>query len=280
MIPTPLRSAFPLLLLCALPAATLAAGAPAPPDSARIESLTGARGHRSRAAGEFRVTAPRGDLDVRHTGMEMTPALGLESVAVFSGSGAHARVTADLCATPDQVNPVLGAALDAGLEVQALEQRFLWEEPKVLFLTVSGTGDETRLATAVGRLFAKLADQPAGRPDVPLEDMDPLWTGFDTKRIDQVLQATGTLANGVYRVTVPRASIAFAGSDDRAVAEGQLTLERPDLQDVLRLLRSGGIYIAAIHRAPAGDAVAVNFWGQNTTESLARVLRRALDHTS
>src|SRR5262249_40413768 len=151
----PLRSAFPLLLLCALPATAPAAPAPALPDSGRIESLTGAHGGWSRSDGVFRVTAPRADLDVRHTGMEMSPALGLPSVATFSGAAAHARVTADLCATPDQVNPVLSAALDAGLEVTALEQRFLWEEPKVLFLEVTGTGDETRLATAVGHLFAK-----------------------------------------------------------------------------------------------------------------------------
>ena len=63
-------------------------------------------------------------------------------------------VMGDIVLLEDQVNPVMSAALDNGLEVTALHNHFFWDTPKVMFMHVGGMGDEKALASAVGKVFA------------------------------------------------------------------------------------------------------------------------------
>ena len=52
-------------------------------DTAAIERLTGAKGELSEKEGVFKVSVPRGDLEVTAAGVRMTPPLGLTSWAAF-----------------------------------------------------------------------------------------------------------------------------------------------------------------------------------------------------
>ena len=50
-------------------------------------------------------------------------------------------VMGDLVLLEDEVNPVMSAALAAGLEVTALHNHFFYDEPKVYFMHIGGSGD-------------------------------------------------------------------------------------------------------------------------------------------
>src|SRR3954471_21372909 len=155
----------------------MAGGAPKPqpqtPDGARIEQLTGAKGKLDEKSGVFKVSAPRSDLKVTSGGVHITPPMGLTSWAAFTRAGVHTAVMGDIVLTEDQVNPVMSAALDNGLEVTALHNHFFWDSPKVMFMHIGGMGEEDRLAAAVGKVFAKIKETAGGKGDTPKADIDP-----------------------------------------------------------------------------------------------------------
>ena len=88
--------------------------------------------------GVFKVSAARSDLSVTVAGVHLTPPMGLTSWAAFKEVGRHTTVMGDLVLLEDQVNPVMSAALDNGLEVTALHNHFFWDTPKVMFMHIGG----------------------------------------------------------------------------------------------------------------------------------------------
>src|SRR5216117_2648064 len=127
-------------------------------NTARIEELTGAKGKLDEKEGAFKVSVPRGDLDVKVAGVRMIPSMGLTTWASFKRVGQHTVVMGDMVLLEDQVNPVLSTALDNGLEVTALHNHFLWDTPRVMFMHIGGMGSEETLAEAVGKVFAKIKE--------------------------------------------------------------------------------------------------------------------------
>jgi len=276
-------------------------GAGAQIDQARIEQLTGAKGKLDEKAGVFKVSAPRSDLKVTSAGVHITPPMGLTSWAAFTRAGNHTAVMGDIVLTEDQVNPVMSAALDSGLEVTALHNHFFWESPKVMFMHIGGRGDEEKLATGVGAVFAKIRETAGGKGDVPKADIDPAKSTLDPKKLDAVFEgqgAPGDYKDGVYKVVVGRAAkmgghqmgkamgvntwAALAGSDDKAVIDGDFAMQESELQTVLKSLRKGGINVVAIHQHMTGEQPRVMFlhyWGLGHTADLARGLKAALEKT-
>jgi hypothetical protein len=64
----------------------------------------------------------------------------------------------------DEVNPVMSAAFDAGLEVTALHDHFFFDEPKVYFMHIGGMGDAKTLAAGVKRVYDKVAEIRSANP--------------------------------------------------------------------------------------------------------------------
>ena len=273
-----------------------AAPSKAPFDTAKIEELTGAKGTFNEKESVFKVSMPRNDLSVTAAGVKITPAMGLTSWAAFKKVGKHTVVMGDTVVLEDQVNPVMSAALDSGLEVTALHNHFFWDSPKVMFMHIGGMGDQAQLAAAVGKVFAKIKETSGGKGEVPRADIDPAATSLDPNKIEAVIGASGELKNGVYKVVVGRETkmhgetmgnnmgvntwAAFAGSDDRAAVDGDFAMLEPELQGVLKALRGAGINIVAIHQHMSGEQPRVlflHFWGVGRTTDLAKGIKSALD---
>lgn len=267
-------------------------------DTANIEALTGVKGKMDGKEGTFKVSMPRADLEVKAAGVRMTPPMGLTSWAAFKRVGAHTLVMGDMVLLDDQVSPVMSAALDNGLEVTALHNHFSWDNPKIMFMHISGMGNEAVLAEAVGKVFAKIQETAGGKGEVPHADLDPTKTSLDPTRIEAILHEKGILADGVYKVTVGRTTrmhgavmsssmgvntwAAFVGADDRAVVDGDFAMLESEVQGVLKALRRAGINIVAIHQHMIGETpriIFLHYWGVGSTESLAKGLRAALDRT-
>lgn len=281
----------------------LVLGATPPPseaglDTQKIEQLTGLKGKLDPKEGIFKVSMPRADLKVTAAGVHLSPALGLTTWAAFKRVGSHTVLMGDQVLTEDQVNPVMSAALENGLEVTALHNHFFWESPRVMFMHIGGVGDEAKLAAAVGKVIAKTRETMSGKGQVPQAEIDPAKSTLDPKKIDAVLGLTGTLQDGVYKVTVGRTTrmhghemgsamgvntwAAFAGADDKAVVDGDFAMLESELQSVLKALRASGINIVAIHQHMTGESPRVlflHFWGIGTTEQLAKGLKSALATT-
>jgi hypothetical protein len=274
------------------------AAAAAPLDGAEIEKLTGAKGALDAAEGVFKVSVPRSDLSVSVAGARLAPPQGLTTWAAFQRAGDHTMMMGDLCLTEDQVNPVMSAALDAGLEVTALHNHFFWDSPKVMFMHVGGMGETAKLAAAVGKVLAKIKETSGGHGEVPKSDVDPARSTLDPARIDAVLGQKGQLAAGVYKIVIGRQTsemghavgktmgvntwAAFAGSNEQAIVDGDFAMLESELQGVLKALRAAGIHVVAIHQHMVGETPRVMFlhyYGVGPTVKLAEGLKAALAAT-
>jgi len=266
------------------------------PDGQKIEQLTGAKGKLDEKENVFKVSMPRSDLNVTAGGVKLTPALGLTCWAAFTRAGGHTMVMGDQVLLEDQVNPVMSVALENGLEVTALHNHFFWDSPKVMFMHIGGMGDQEKLASAVGKVFAKIKETSGGKGEKPMADIDPAKTTLDPQKIEAVLGHKGQLDKGVYKVTIGRTTkmgqhevgnqmgvntwAAFAGSDDKAVVDGDYAMTEGELQGVLKALRGNGIDVVAIHNHMTGEdprIVFLHYWGIGPTRQLATGLKAALD---
>src|SRR6266536_638892 len=171
-------------------------------DTAKIEQLTGVKGELNEKEGVYTVRVPRTDLQVTTAGVKMNPAMGLTSYAAFMKASGKTMLMGDTTLLEDQVNPVMSVALDNGLEVTALHNHFAGDSPRVMFMHIGGMGDEEKLASAVGKVFAKIKETSGGKGGMPKADIDPKNTSLDPKKIDAVISHPGELANGVYKVTI------------------------------------------------------------------------------
>ena len=112
--------------------------------------MTGAKGAYTADEDVYRVTFPRADVKVTVEGRPMHPFMGLTSWAAFTPD-AHGglMVMGDLVLFEDEVNAVMSAALESGLEVTALHNHFFFESPRVMFMHIGGMGTAEKLAAAV-----------------------------------------------------------------------------------------------------------------------------------
>lgn len=68
--------------------------------------------------------------------------------------GNTAMVMGDLVLTQDEVNPVMSRLLESGLTITALHNHLLRSSPGTMYMHVHGSGDATKLATALRSALA------------------------------------------------------------------------------------------------------------------------------
>src|SRR6478736_4978335 len=98
------------------------------------------------AANVLKVNIPRNDVSVTVAGVKTPTPFGFGGwVAMTKGTGMDVLM-GDLVLTQDEVNPVMSALLDNGLDVTALHNHFFWDEPRMFYLHVHGHGTPAELA--------------------------------------------------------------------------------------------------------------------------------------
>src|SRR5216683_5021823 len=91
--------------------------------------------------GVLKVNIPRNDLKITIDGTATPTPFGFGGwLALTKGTGGMDVMMGDLVLQQDEVNPVMSALLDAGLDVTALHNHFFWEEPRMFYMHVHGMG--------------------------------------------------------------------------------------------------------------------------------------------
>lgn len=265
-------------------------------DTVKIEQLTGIKGKLDTAESIFKVSQPRTDLNATVAGVKMTPQMGLTSWAGFQAAGDQVMVMGDIVLQEDQINPVMSVALDNGLEVTGLHNHFLWDTPRIMFMHIGGMGNLETLATGVGKVFAKARETHSGKKPVAAIKFDAAKTSLDPKPIETIIGTPVEKTGEVYKVTLGRMTqmnghsagkamgvntwAVFAGSNEKAIVEGDFAMLESELQDVLKALRGAGINIAAIHHHMVNETpkiVFLHYWGAGSVSDLAKGIKTALD---
>src|SRR5260221_4708477 len=137
--------------VCVLACLTIAGSAFAQDVPAEYQQVLTALGKQGDyKANVLKVNIPRNDVSVTVAGVKTPTLFGFGGwIAMTKGTGGTDVMMGDLVLTADEVNPVMSALLDNGLDVTALHNHFLWDEPRMLYMHVHGHGKPADLARKV-----------------------------------------------------------------------------------------------------------------------------------
>src|ERR1700757_839398 len=100
--------------------------------------------------GVLKVNIPRSDLKITVQGVATPTPFGFGGWVVFTKTTDGSEVMmGDLVLLQEEVNPVMSALLDNGIDVTALHNHFFWDDPHVYFMHVHGMGKAADLAREV-----------------------------------------------------------------------------------------------------------------------------------
>jgi len=246
--------------------------------------------------GVLKVNIPRNDLNITVQGVAVPTPFGFGGwVAFTKTTDGHEVMMGDLVLLQEEVNPVMSALLDNGIEVTALHNHFFWDDPHVFYMHVHGMGRAADLARRV-----KPPLDLIGHVKPPA--MAPTSKGgaaIDTAKIAQIVGHAGEQSGAVYKITVGRNDIAmkdhgaainarmglntwaaFYGTQDDAVVAGDIAMLENELTPVLKTLRKNGIDVVAIHHHMTEEkpmVIFLHYWGRGPAEKLANAFKAALD---
>jgi hypothetical protein len=246
-------------------------------------------------ANVLKVNIPRNDLSVTVANVRTPTPFGFGGwVAFTKGSGMDVMM-GDLVLTADEVNPVMSALLDNGLEVTALHNHFFRDEPRVYYMHVHGHGAPADLARQLKPaidLIGKGAATPAP------SSAAPAGARIDTARIAQIVGVPGEQTGEVYKITIGRDDLkitemgatinarmglntwaAFVGSNDNAAIAGDVAMLASEVTPVLKALRRNGLEVVAIHHHMTQTSPTIfflHYWGTGPAEKLATGFKAAL----
>ena len=247
--------------------------------------------------GVLKVNIPRPDLRVTIGGRPAPTPFGFGGwIALTKGSGEHDVLMGDLVLTEDEVNPVMSAVLDNGLEVTALHNHFFWEQPRIFYMHVHGMGTVAELTRQIAPAL-NLIDVAVANAPKPATGAAPAGS-LNGAALARIIGHAGEQNGPVYKITIGRADIkmtehgaridarmglntwaAFAGSDVDAMVAGDVAMLEHELTPVLKALRSHGIHIVAIHHHMTGVqpmVVFLHYYGSGPAEKLATGVRAAI----
>ena len=252
------------------------------------------------AGGIYRVGLPRTDLKVTLDGIELKPGFALGGWLAFEKMGEGAMVMGDLVLTMDEVAPVTTKLAAGGIDVTALHNHLLRNQPFTMYMHVLGHGDPVKLATALHTALAETKTPLSASPAAPAAAPPPI--DLDTAALDQTLGAKGANNGGIYPFSIPRAEVIKDGGMDvpppmgsanainfqptgggKAAITGDFVLIAKEVNPVLRALREHGIEVTAIHNHMLDDQphlFFMHFWANDDAIKLAKGLRSALDKTA
>jgi hypothetical protein len=236
-------------------------------------------------------------LKVTLDGVELKAGFALGSWLAFEKMGDRGMVMGDLVLTEAEVNPVMTKLAAGGIEVTALHNHLLRNQPFTMYMHVLGHGDPVKLAavlhTALAESKTPLSAAPAAAAAAPPPPID-----LDTAAIDQMLGAKGTNNGGVYQFSIPRAEPIKDGGMDvpppmgsanainfqptgggKAAITGDFVLIAKEVNPVLKALRDHGIEVTAIHNHMLDDQphlYFMHFWANDDARKLAEGLKAAL----
>src|SRR3954462_6024093 len=247
----------------------------------------------------LKVNIPRNDLSMTVANVKTPTPFGFGGgVALTKGTGMDVMM-GDLVLTQDEVNPVMSALLDNGLEVTALHNHFFWDEPRVFYMHVHGHGTPAELARKVKPALDLIGKGGRGAAPAATAGSPAPTPAIDTAKMAQIAGHQGETTGAVYKITVARSDLkltemgapinarmglntwaAFVGTNENAAIAGDVAMLASEVQPVLKALRQNGIAVVAMHQHMTGTTPTIYFlhyWGTGSAEKLATGFKAALD---
>ena len=249
----------------------------------------------------LKINIPRNDLKVTIDGVATPTPFGFGGwLAMTKGDGGSDVMMGDLVLLEDEVNPVMSALLDNGLEVTALHNHFFFESPRIFYMHVHGHGKPDDLARMAKPAIDLIGHVPAAHEASAVAGKSGVSAGqIDTAKIAGIVGHEGEQTGPVYKITIGRDDLklkemgapinsrmglntwaAFFGNDANAEIAGDVAMLAREVTPVLKALRANGLDVVAIHHHMTTTQPTIYFlhyWGTGPAEKLAGGFKAALN---
>ncbi|HEU5154097.1 MAG TPA: DUF1259 domain-containing protein [Gemmatimonadales bacterium] len=264
------------------------------PDSATWEEVGNTLGTRPVAqTGVYRYNFPRTDLVVQLGGAKVAPALALTSWAGFAPDSGSTMVMGDLVVTAAELPTVLATLDSSGIEVTAVHNHLVGEEPRVMYVHFHGHGAPRALAAGLARVFGVTATPR------PVISAPPAPVTIDTAQIRAAFQIAPKANGATASVGIPllTSEIRMDGrpvsvalgltspinfqqvSTQRWLSTGDFAVSSTQVQPIVKALVEAGITPTAIHSHLVGETPTVyfiHFWADGTPTKVLSGLSAAV----
>jgi hypothetical protein len=268
-------------------------------DTATIERVMGIKGKSNN--GEYKITIPQNDLDVKVDKFKIIPAMGLGTWVAFTPAKDGVMVMGDIVVTETDLGPVQQEIIKQGLTSTAIHNHFVRNHPNIMFMHMGGSGSIEVMAQKAKAVLDKVKELRGGDPSKGTASNESVQNTLDTKMLDEILGYKAEMSKGVYKYTIGRPDVkltehgvpvstflgfntwaAFQGTPDKAAVAGDFTMLENEVEPVLKALIENGIEVVALHNHMVHEQPRIfflHYWGIGRAEQLAKGLRAALNQT-
>ena len=249
--------------------------------------------------GVLKVNIPRNDVAVTVANVKTPTPFGFGGwIAMSKGTGGMEVMMGDLVLLETEVNPVMSALLDNGIDVTALHNHFFYDQPHMYYMHVHGHGTAMDLARKVKPaidLIGRTSRAAAGAPPATAA----ATTEIDTAALARIVGTPGEQTGPVYKITIGRSDLklaemgapinarmglntwaAFVGTNASAAIAGDVAMLANEVTPVLKALRQNGLDVVAIHHHMTDTQPTIfflHYWGTGPATKLATGFKAALD---
>lgn len=270
-----------------------------PIDTTAIERIMGIKGKSNK--GEYKITIPQNDLDVKVDGFKIIPAMGLGTWVAFTPTKNGVMVMGDIVVTESDLGPVQQEIIKQGLTSTAIHNHFVRNHPNIMFMHMGGSGNTEMMAQKAKAVLDKVKEIRGGDPSKGTASNESVQNTLDTKRLDEILGYKAEMSKGVYKYTIGRPDVkltehgvvlstflgfntwaAFQGNPEKAAVAGDFTMLEDEVEPVVKALIENGIEVVALHNHMVHEQLRIfflHYWGIGNAEQLAKGLRVALNQT-
>jgi uncharacterized protein DUF1259 len=246
----------------------------------------------------LKVNIPRNDVQVTVAGIATPTPFGFGGwIAMTKASDGNQVLMGDLVLLQEEVNPVMSALLNAGLEVTALHNHFFFDEPRMFYMHVHGHGSAADLSKRIKPALDLIGTSTKGSPPAA---SNPTGSSLDTAKLAQIIGHMGEQSGAVYKITIGRddlkvsemgapinarmglntwAAFVPTAKGGAAIA-GDVAMLESEVTPVLKALRKNGLQVVAIHHHMTNERpmiIFLHYWGTGPAETLAAGFKAALD---
>src|SRR5436309_463616 len=246
----------------------------------------------------LKVNIPRNDVQVTVAGVATPTPFGFGGwIAMTKASDGNQVMMGDLVLLQDEVNPVMSALLNAGLDVTALHNHFFFDEPRMFYMHVHGHGSTADLTRRIKPALDLIGASTKGAQPAA---SSPAGPSLDAAKLAQIVDHMGEQSGAVYKITIGRddlkvsemgapiharmglntwAAFVPTAKGGAAIA-GDVAMLESEVTPVLKALRKKGLQVVAIHHHMTNERpmiVFLHYWGSGPAEMLAAGFKAAVD---
>jgi hypothetical protein len=272
-----------------------------PEEIAAIETALGKKGTYKEKEATYNIPLPRNDLKVSVKGEPVPIPFGFGGWVAIKKTmdGKSAVLMSDAVLLEEEVNHLISAAHENGLEISAIHNHFFYEQPRIFYMHIHGMGAPEDLAKKYAKTIGESKLSPGNQPQVAGPAAKSGKEIFDVPALDAIVKHQAAVNGPTIKYTIGRDDLnivamnaemtpaiglnswaSLTGSMEKAHIAGDIAMVEHEVNSVIRSLRSNGIEVVALHNHMLGDnprMIFLHYLGTGPSQKLVKSFRSALD---